>query len=198
MCRCKYPKSIKKNGITIMQDGEGERCYKTSFKLGEEGSNILVISRAPKVLEEDSCNSIYKRIVKFLERNQEEFKGIKEVNIVNLFTVYEYDKEELYNDFLLNGKEYVEGNDQDLYNDKIMAQSIREADYIIAAWGEPLEGLESLYSSRVELVLRSLRHEVMNAYNKKHILKVGEASKKGYPKHCFAWAYNDKIEKLFE
>ena len=64
MCRCKYPRAIKKKNITIIEDEKGQRCYKISFNLGVQGSNILVISRAPKGVEEDSCNSLYKRIVK--------------------------------------------------------------------------------------------------------------------------------------
>jgi len=198
ICRCKYPKAIKKKNITIIEDEKGHRCYKISFNIGVQGSNILVISRAPKGLEEDSCNSLYKRIVKFLVENKEEFRGIKKVTLVNLFAIYEYDKEELYEECLLKGKEYIEGNDNELYNDKVIAEEIHEADYIIAAWGEPLDGLEQIYVSRVELVLKSLRHEIMNCSKRKYILRVGEASKKGYPKHCLAWSYKDKLERLFE
>lgn len=198
MCRCKYPRAIKKKNITIVEDETGQRCYKISFNLGVQGSNILVISRAPKGLEEDSCNSLYKRIVKFLLENKEEFKGIKKVTVVNLFALYEYDKEELYEECLLKGKQYIEGNDNELYNDKIIAAQIHEADYIIAAWGEPLDGLEEIYVSRVELVLKSLRHEIMNFSERKYILRVGVPSKKGYPKHCLAWSYKDKLQMLFE
>ena len=90
MCRCKYPKTIKKNEITILEDGKGERCYKISFKLGKEGSNLLVVSRAPKGAEENSCNSLYKRIIKYLDRNKSEFNGIKNLAIVNLFSIYQY------------------------------------------------------------------------------------------------------------
>jgi len=198
ICRCKYPKAIKKKNITIIEDEKKQRCYKISFDLGVQGSNILVISRAPKGLEEDSCNSLYKRIVKFLVANKEEIKGIKKLTIVNLFAIYEYDKEDIYEECLLKGKNYIEGNDNELYNDKIIAEEIHEADYIIAAWGEPLEGLEQIYVSRVELVLKSLRHEIMNYCERKYILRVGEVSKKGYPKHCLAWSYKDKLQMLFE
>lgn len=197
-CRCKYPKSIKKKNITIIEDEQGQRCYKISFNIGVKGSNILVISRAPKGLEVDSCNSLYKRIVKFLVENKEEFNGIKKVTVVNLFAIYEYDKEDLYEECLLKGKEYIEGNDNELYNDKIIAEEIHEADNIIAAWGEPLESLEEIYVSRVELVLKALRHEIMSCSEKKYILRVGEASKKGYPKHCLAWSYKDRLQTLFE
>lgn len=198
MCRCKYPRAIKKKNITIVEDGKGQRCYKISFNLGVQGSNILVISRAPKGVEEDSCNSLYKRVVKFLVENQDEIKGIKKVTVVNLFALYEYDKEDLYENCLLKGKEYIEGNDNELYNDKIIAEEIHEADYIIAAWGEPLNGLEQIYVSRVELVLKSLRHEIMNSSERKYVLRVGEVSKKGYPKHCLAWSYRDNLQRLFE
>ena len=198
MCRCKYPRAIKKKNIIITEDEEGQRCYKISFNIGAQGSNILVISRAPKGLEEDSCNSLYKRIVKFLLENKDEIKGVKKVTVVNLFALYEYDKGDIYEECILKGKEYIEGNDNEFYNDKIIAEEIHEADYIIAAWGEPLDGLEQIYVSRVELVLKSLRHEIMNCSERKYILRVGEANKKGYPKHCLAWSYKDRLQMLFE
>ncbi|MDS0525358.1 DUF1643 domain-containing protein [Clostridium sp. SHJSY1] len=198
MYRCKYPKYVKKKGINIVEDEKGERCYKISFSLGKKGENVLVISRAPKGLEEDSCNSIYKRIVKFLQENKDEIKEIQKLTIVNLFTVYEYSREDLYEECILRGKEYLEGNEDILCNDEIIAEEIHDADYIIAAWGEPLEGLDEIYVSRVELILKSLRYEMMNSSAKKHILRVGEMSKKGYPKHCLAWSYKDNLENLFE
>lgn len=198
MCRCKYPKSINKKGIDIIEDEKGERCYKVSFNLSRKGSHVLVISRAPKGVEEDSCNSLYKRIVKFLEENKVEFKGIQKLTVVNLFTVYEYSREDLYEECILKGREYIEGNEDILYNDEVIAEEIHDAHYIIAAWGEPLDGLDEIYISRVELILKSLRYEMMNSSEKKHILRVGEASKKGYPKHCLAWSYKDKLENLFE
>ena len=198
MCRCKYPRAINRKNITMVEDEKGQRCYKISFNLGVQGSNILVISRAPKGVEEDNCNSLYKRIVKFLVENKDEIKGIKKVTVVNLFALYEYDKEDIYEECLLKGKQYIEGNDNELYNDKIIAEEIHEADYIIAAWGEPLDGLEQIYVSRVELVLKSLRHEIMNCSQRKYILRVGEVSKKGYPKHCLAWSYKDNLHMLFE
>ncbi|MBD7910898.1 MULTISPECIES: DUF1643 domain-containing protein [Clostridium] len=198
MCRCKYPKSVIKKGINVTEDERGERCYKVSFNLGKKGSHVLVISRAPKGVEEDSCNSLYKRIVKFMEENKDEFKGIQKLTIVNLFTVYEYSREDLYEECILRGREYIEGNEDILYNDEVIAEEIHDADYIIAAWGEPLEGLDEIYISRVELILKSLRYEMMNNSQKKHILRVGEVSKKGYPKHCLAWSYKDKLENLFE
>lgn len=198
MCRCKYPKSIKRNGINIIEDEEGERCYKITFDISDEGSNILVISRAPKGLEGNSCNSIYKIIVKFLNKNKDEFKGIKKLTIVNLFTVYEYSKNYLYEEYILKGKEYIEGNEGILHNDEIIRNEIHDADYIIAAWGEPVDGLGEIYVSRVKLILKSLRHEIMNSTKKKQIIKVGDTSKNGYPKHCLAWCYKDKLESLFE
>lgn len=198
MCRCKYPKTIKKNEITILEDGKGERCYKISFKLGKEGSNLLVVSRAPKGAEENSCNSLYKRIIKYLDRNKSEFNGIKNLVIVNLFSIYEYEKGDLYEECLSKGIQYVEGNENNNYNDKIIAEEIRKADYIIAAWGEPLDGLDQIYVNRVELVLKSLRHEIIDSATKKHVLRVGNISKKGYPKHCLAWSYSDGLYDLFE
>lgn len=197
MCRCKYPKTIKKNEITILEDDKGERCYKISFNLEKEGSNLLVVSRAPKGAEENSCNSLYKRIIKYLDGNKEEFNGIKTLTIVNLFAMYEYEKGDLYEECLLKGTEYVEGNENN-YNDKVIAEEIEKADYIIAAWGEPLEGLEQIYVNRVELVLKSIRFDVMKSTSRKKVLRVGEASKRGYPKHCFAWSYHDKLYDLFE
>ena len=50
MCRCKYPKYINKQGISVVEDEKGERCYKAAFDLNSEGNCILVISRAPKAI----------------------------------------------------------------------------------------------------------------------------------------------------
>ena len=57
MCRCKYPKIISKKNINLVEDELGDRCYKTSFTLGNNGKNVLIISRAPKGIESNSCNS---------------------------------------------------------------------------------------------------------------------------------------------
>ena len=55
MCRCKYPKIISKKNINLVEDELGDRCYKTSFTLDSDGKNVLIISRAPKGIESDSC-----------------------------------------------------------------------------------------------------------------------------------------------
>lgn len=198
MCRCKYPKSVKKKNIDIMEDKKGDRCYKITFTLGKVGSSILIISRAPKKLETESCNSEYKRILKYIEDKKEDFKGIAKVTIVNLFTLYECSRVDLFENYLLNGKEYVEGNDEELCNDNILRESIKEADYIFGAWGEVVEGLNDIYSNRVELVLKMIREEMLASKDKKYAFKVGDLSKKGYPRHCLAWSYKDEIESLFE
>lgn len=198
MCRCKYPKSIRKKGISIIEDKEGNRCYKISFDIGRKGSNILIISRAPKVIEDASCDSIYKRIIRFLEENKDMFKGILKITVVNLFTPYEASRTFLHEEYLVEGKDYIEGNEDKNYNDSIIAQEIHDADYIIPAWGEPLEGLDDIYTNRVEFILRTIREDIMNSSDKKSILRIGELSKKGYPKHCLAWAYKDSIENFWE
>lgn len=198
MCRCKYPRVVKRRGINLLEDEKGERCYKITFELGTIGSKVLVISRAPKKVEENSCDCMYKRIIKFLEINEDEIGEIQELTIVNLFTLYEYSKEDLYEKCLSEGRRYIEGNDEYFYNDEIIAEEIHNADYILAAWGNPLESLEEIYVERVELVLKSLRHEIFNSSTKKHVVRVGEASKKGYPKHSLAWSYNDEMKNLFE
>ena len=198
MCRCKYPKIISKKNINLVEDELGDRCYKTSFTLDSDGKNVLIISRAPKGIESDSCNSEYRRIIKYLSGKSSELKGIKKITIVNLFVFYEVNKEDLFREYLLEGKEYVEGNDNEVINDRIIRDEIKEADYIFCAWGEPPEGMYDLYSSRVETVLRILREEIMSSKNKKYALRVGEISKKGYPKHCLAWSYKDEIKNLLE
>ncbi|MGG7179115.1 DUF1643 domain-containing protein [Clostridium paraputrificum] len=198
MCRCKYPKAINKKGVSIIEDEKRERCYKVSLLLGKKGSNILVIVRAPKAMEEDSFNSVYKRVIKFLDMNKDEFEGIQKVTIVSLFTLYETTRGDLYEEYLLKGKEYIEGNDGEINNDKIIAEEIHNADYIIAAWGEPLEGLDDVYRRRVELMLKDIREEIMNSAEKKSALMVGERSKRGYPRHCLAWSYRDELNSLWE
>ena len=198
MCRCKYPKMINKKNIILVQDEDGNRCYKTSFILSNTGSNIVIISRAPRRIESDSCNNEYRRIIKYLKENSSNLKGIKKVTIVNLFVLYEIGREDLFREFLLEGKEYIQGNDGELDNDSIIREAIKEGDYIFCAWGEPPEGMNDLYSSRVETILKILREEIIATRNKKHILRVGSTSKKGYPKHCLAWSYKDEIENLLE
>lgn len=198
MCRFKYPKYINKQGISVVEDEKGERCYKAAFDLNYEGNCILVISRAPKEIGKNKCDCLYKRIIKYIEKNEESLGKVRKLIVVNLFTIYEYSKEDLYNECMIKRKAYIEGSKDVLYNDEIIASAIREADYIIAGWGEPLEGLEEIYLRRVELILKSLRYELLNSIRKKRVYRVGEISKKGYPKHCLAWSYNDKINNLFE
>lgn len=176
----------------------GDRCYKTSFTLGNNGKNVLIISRAPKGIESNSCNSEYRRIIKYLNDKSLELKGIKKITIVNLFVLYEVNKEDLFREYLLEGKEYVEGNDNKVTNDSIIREEIKEADYIFCAWGEPAEGMYDLYSNRVETILKILREEIMSSKDKKYALRVGDVSKKGYPKHCLAWSYKDEINNLLE
>ena len=72
----------------------------------------------------------------------------------------------------------MEGNDNEVINDRIIRDEIKEADYIFCAWGEPPEGMYDLYSSRVETVLRILREEIMSSKNKKYALKVEKLVKK--------------------
>lgn len=198
MCRCKYPRIVRRREINLLEDENGERCYKITFKLGNVGSKVLIISRSPKKVEENSCDCMYKRIIKFLEQNKDEIGDIQEVTIVNLFTIYEYSKEDLYEKCLEKGRQYIEGNDEVFYNDETIAEEIHNADYIIAAWGSSLESLEEIYVGRVELVLKSLRHELFNSSTKKYVMRVGEVSKKGYPKHPLAWSYSDEMKNLFE
>ena len=198
MCRCKYPKIISKKNINLVEDELGDRCYKTSFTLGNNGKNDLIISRAPKGIESNSCNSEYRRIIKYLNDKSLELKGIKKITIVNLFVLYEVNKEDLFREYLLEGKEYVEGNDNKVTNDSIIREEIKEADYIFCAWGEPAEGMYDLYSNRVETILKILREEIMSSKDKKYALRVGDVSKKGYPKHCLAWSYKDEINNLLE
>ena len=198
MCRCKYPKIISKKNINLVEDELGDRCYKTSFTLGNNGKNVLIISRAPKGIESNSCNSEYRRIIKYLNDKSLELKGIKKITIVNLFVLYEVNKEDLFREYLLEGKEYVEGNDNKVTNDIIIREEIKEADYIFCAWGEPAEGMYDLYSNRVETILKILREEIMSSKDKKYALRVGDVSKKGYPKHCLAWSYKDEINNLLE
>lgn len=197
MCRCKYPKYINRKNIEIIEDENKERCYKVSFELGKQGKNILIIGRAPRTLEEESCSDIYKRIIKFLDKNMNFVEGIRNLTIVNLFSVYEGIQGDIYEDFLLNGKEYIEGNDGKLKNDEIISEEIKNADYIIIAWGEPIDGLKDIYGSRVEFILRELRNNIMNSESKKLVMTVGELSKKGYPKHCLAWSYKDELQNLW-
>ena len=198
MCRCKYPKIISKKNINLVEDELGDRCYKTSFTLGNNGKNVLIISRAPKGIESNSCNSEYRRIIKYLNDKSLDLKGIKKITIVNLFVLYEVNKEDLFREYLLEGKEYVEGNDNKVTNDSIIREEIKEADYIFCAWGEPAEGMYDLYSNRVETILKILREEIMSSKDKKYALRVGDVSKKGYPKHCLAWSYKDEINNLLE
>lgn len=198
MCRCKYPKIISKKNINLVEDELGDRCYKTSFTFGNNGKNVLIISRAPKGIESNSCNSEYRRIIKYLNDKSLELKGIKKITIVNLFVLYEVNKEDLFREYLLEGKEYVEGNDNKVTNDSIIREEIKEADYIFCAWGEPAEGMYDLYSNRVETILKILREEIMSSKDKKYALRVGDVSKKGYPKHCLAWSYKDEINNLLE
>lgn len=198
MCRCKYPKYVNSEDVSIVEDRKSDRCYKISFNLNHEGSTVLVISRAPKEISKNKCDSLYKRIIKYIDNNKDEFGKVRKLIIVNLFTIYEYSKEDLYNECMTNRKAYIEGSKDVLYNDEIIAAAIHEADYIIAGWGEPLEGLEEIYLRRVELILKSLRYELLSSIKKKYVYKIGEVSKKGYPKHCLAWSYNDKANDLFE
>lgn len=198
MCRCKYPKFISKNEISITEDKEYNRCYKVTFPLSKEGSNILVISRAPKVIEDSSCDSIYKRIIRLLDVNRCLFKGIKSITVVNLFTVYEVNKDYLHEVYVSKGKDYIEGNEEENYNDLVIAREIHNADFIIPAWGEPIEDMEEIYSDRVEFILRTIRDEIMDSLEKKSILIVGDLSKRGYPKHCLAWYYDDVVQNFFE
>ena len=115
-----------------------------------------------------------------------------------MFVLYEVNKEDLFREYLLEGKEYVEGNDNKVTNDSIIREEIKEADYIFCAWGEPAEGMYDLYSNRVETILKILREEIMSSKDKKYALRVGDVSKKGYPKHCLAWSYKDEINNLLE
>ena len=198
MCRCKYPKYVNKDRISIVEDKKCERCYKAAFDLNKEGNTVLVISRAPKEISENKFDSLYKRIIKYIENNKKDFGEVKKIMVVNLFTIYEYSREDLYNECMLKRKAYIEGSEDVIYNDEIIAAAIHEADYVIAGWGEPLEGLEEVYLRRVELILKALRYELLNSIRKKYVYRVGEVSKKGYPKHCLAWSYNDKLNDLFE
>ena len=169
MCRCKYPKYVNKENIYIVEDKKGSRCYKVTFDLNKEGSSILVISRAPKEISKNKFDSLYKRIIKYVENNKEEFGEVKKLAVVNLFIIYEHSREDIYNECMLNHKAYLEGNKDVIYNDEIIAGAIQEADYIIAGWGEPLEGLEEVYLRRVELILKSLRYELLRCIRKKYI-----------------------------
>lgn len=198
MCRCKYPRAINKKNISVMEDNKGDRCYKVSFILQREGSHVLIISRTPKRIEVNSCNSEYKRIIKYLEEKKDELKGIAKITIVNLFSLYEVSREDLFEELLLRGKDYIEGNDDELNNDEIIKEAIKEADYIFCAWGEPFEGMQEVYINRVQKILKILREEMMTSRDKKNVFRVGESSKRGYPKHCLAWSYRDDIENMLE
>ena len=191
MFKCKYPRYVKKDKIKVMEDDLGNRCYEVSFDLQEEGCNILVISRAPKIIEKDKCNCLYKRIINNLKARELFYKGIKKVTIINLFSIYEVSKKQLYEEYLLQGKDYIIGN-SDL-NNSVIEKNIEEADYIVLAWGDPIDGLEDVYIEQVQNIFMKLRECVADSKERKNILSIGKESKKGYPKHCFAWSYRDEL-----
>ncbi|SHE40803.1 DUF1643 domain-containing protein [Clostridium fallax] len=201
MIKGKFPKCIIKNSIETLIDHENNRCYKISFRMSRKGkSNILVIGRAPKRLDENCISKSIQRIIKYLNNKKELLGNIGKVTIVNLFTAYEYSRETLSDLFLEKGERFITGNDERykennfvIKNDEIIKDEIENADNIILAWGESLKEIDILYNNRVEYILKTIRQcDIESNYNKK-ICIVGDLTKKGYPRHCMSWMIKDEL-----
>jgi hypothetical protein len=201
MQKSKYPRFVCKSSMEILEDYDNDRCYKLTFPISKKGvSSILVIGRAPKTCSDFKCDKLIQRVLKYIDNKRDEFGPVVKVNIVNLFTTIEYDRNSIETSFKARGECFVTGND-DLFklnevtikNDDIIRKSIEESDYIILGWGEVLKEIESIYNLRVEYILKTIREINSITSEKKKLYIVGELTKKGYPRHCVNWNLQDQL-----
>ncbi|GFZ34088.1 hypothetical protein CSC2_46140 [Clostridium zeae] len=201
MQKSKYPRFVCKSSMEILEDYDNDRCYKLTFPISKKGVNsILVIGRAPKTCNDFKCDKLIQRVLKYIDNKREEFGPVIKVNIVNLFTTIEYDRNSIENSFKNRGECFVTGND-DLFesngatikNDDIIRKSIEESDYIILGWGEVLKEIESIYNLRVEYILKTIREINSISSEEKKLYIVGDLTKKGYPRHCVNWNLQDPL-----
>ncbi|MGL4773029.1 MAG: DUF1643 domain-containing protein [Clostridium sp.] len=180
MSKCKYPKKVMKNSIDIVEDFKKECCYKIVIPICDKGENILVICRKPRPLGEEPCNKLTSRVTKFILNK---FDNVESITCVYLFSSYDLDKS--------TKSELLEKK-----NKEVLIDEINKASIIIAAWGEPYKELVELFNSQITDIYEFIRDAVLDSKNKKMVLRVGELSKKGYPKHYLAWKNNDDIIPL--
>ncbi|ERK28411.1 DUF1643 domain-containing protein [Clostridium intestinale] len=194
----RYPKYTQRDLSRSLFDIKSDRCFKLSISLSRVKKNkVLIIGRNPKRLEDDSCNNVTKRIVKFLRAKEEYGNYISTVEMVNLFVVYDFEEVQYnkgYRNFICGNEDNFEIEGKRIKNDDVIKQAIEESSEIILAWGEPIKGIESLYNERIEKVLKILRECLIDSNEEKNIYTIGDLSVKGYPKHPLAWSFRDAVK----
>lgn len=193
----KYPKCTQRDLSRSLFDIINDRCFKLTINLSKRPKEkVLIIGRNPKRLEEDSCNNVVKRIVKYFRGKEEYCNYVSTIEIVNLFVVYDFKSDVYEKDY----RKFISGNDDDfkmdgkvIKNDEVIREAIKSSKEIILAWGEPIKFIEDLYNERIEMVLKTLRECLIDTNEEKKIYTIGELSVKGYPKHPLAWSFKDAI-----
>lgn len=201
MQKIKYPKFININDIDTIEDLENQRLFKLTLPIKNNGSKrVLVITRAPKLCEDNGENPMTMRIIKYIKKSLEEsFKDIGFIDIVFLFPIKEFDSYTLNNVLILEGEKFLVGNNgfylnhSLIKNDEVIFQAMIESDYIILGWGKSPKGLKNIYDERIKYLLKGFKLIKNNTTDLKKVFIVGALTTYGYPKHCLAWKETDQL-----
>ncbi|MGL5151916.1 MAG: DUF1643 domain-containing protein [Clostridium sp.] len=182
MSKCKYPKKVIKNNIEIYEDKESKCCYKILIPICSNGKNILVICRKSKIANEEMCSRLSSRVTKYV---LSKFDDVSSITCVCLISSYDL--------------ETVKENESlEKVNMTYIKEEIEKASIIIAAWGEPYKAFEGQVNDKIADIYEYIRESMLNTNEKKQVLRVGELTKRGYPKHYLVWKSNDKFETLLD
>lgn len=195
-----YPRFVDKKNIEKIEDMKNHRLFKLSIPLNFEGDKVaLVITRSPRLYNEDGSSHIVARALKYIKTKiHEELEGISRVEFVFLFPVSEYNEDYLSGIFEEMGERYFVGNDGFyegetlIKNDDLIFYSMMEADYIIFAWGDMPNGIDYLGSERVKYILKGYKMIKNNSVTVKETYNIGY-TESGTPKHCLYWREGDII-----
>lgn len=180
MSKCKYPRSVVKNNIEISEDENAECCFKVYIPICSEGKDLLIICRRANPIGHEQCNRLLSRVVKYILGK---FDGVKSITCLFLFVSYDIDK-------IYKNKIYEKENI------KLIRDELKNADIIVAAWGEPYKGLEEVFNSKIAFIYQYIREAVLESIERKKVCRIGDLTKKGYPKHYLAWKLDDEVQEL--
>lgn len=147
---------------------------------------LTIVMKNPSSADEKAADKTIRNVQTYVYKH---FKDVLTVNILNLFSIRATDAKEVDCLYKQNDEDYVNGSQ----NDKYIKQSIKEADYIIIAWGGRSSINRKLYDKRIDTVKSFIKN---NKEGNTKIYRVNtEKGSDLYPFHPTYWGMKfDKTE----
>ena len=146
---------------------------------------LTIILKNPSSANAKAADNTIQRVEKYV---YEHFKDVLSVNVLNIFAIRATDAIEVNHMYKQEGDDYINGPQ----NNKNISSAIREADYIITAWGGRSGINKKVYDARIEEVVKLIKKKKSTETNvyRVHTEKGSEI----YPFHACFWSM--KYEKI--